>query len=217
MDAAEPPAMPGPCPPERNEKALPVLRAATAVFLRHGFSAATTDMIQRTARVSKATLYACFPTKEAMFAAVIERQCAAMADAMRAIHTDPGDIRRTLAEIGQAYLSFILSPDGLALYRVVTAEATRFPGLARRFYLAGPRVTATMVGERLVAASQAGEIDIRSIGTEAAAGLFVSLLRGEGQMECLTHPDARPSAAQIDHWVQLAVETFLRAFGTGAS
>lgn len=212
MDATEAPAMP--TSPEPGDKVRPVLEAATTVFLRDGFSAATTDRIQRAARVSKATLYACFPTKEAMFAAVIERQCATMAEAMRAIPSAPGDIRRTLTVTGQAYLGFVLSPDGLALYRVATAEAMRFPTLARHFYLAGPRVIIAGIGERLAAASQAGEIDIGSIGTEAAASLFISLLRGEGQMECLTHPDARPSAAQIDHWVALAVETFLRAFGT---
>jgi hypothetical protein len=39
------------------------------------------------------------------------------------------------------------------------------------------------------------------------------MLRGEGQMESLTHPQARPSAAQLDQWVALAVTTFLRAFG----
>src|SRR3546814_9810578 len=43
---------------ELNAKALTVLRAARTVFLTHGFSAATTDMIQREAGVSKSTVYA---------------------------------------------------------------------------------------------------------------------------------------------------------------
>lgn len=48
------------------------------VFLIHGFSGTTTDMIQKEAGVSKATMYGCFKNKEAMFAAVIERQCTNM-------------------------------------------------------------------------------------------------------------------------------------------
>lgn len=203
---------------ERNDKALSVLKAATTVFLAHGFSAATTDMIQREARISKATLYACFPNKEAMFAAVIERQCAIMAATIQAtLQAAPGNIARMLTDIGMSYLKFALSPTGMALYRVTIAEAPRFPELGRQFFLAGPRTVILMVAARLSEAAEAGEINVQSVGVEAAAALFISMVRGEGQMESLTHPDAPPSAAQMDHWVQLAVTAFLGAFGVPAS
>lgn len=38
------------------DKSVAILDAATTVFLTHGFSAATTDMIQREAGVSKKTM-----------------------------------------------------------------------------------------------------------------------------------------------------------------
>lgn len=205
------------CFTEYHDKSLSVLKAATSVFLKHGFSAATTDMIQREAKVSKATVYACFPNKEALFAAVIERECAAMAETVRTIRPAPGDIAKTLTDLGLSYLQIVLSPTGLALFRVVVADAPRFPQLARRFYLAGPKVIAAMVADRLTLAAQAGEINIQSIGVEVAAAHFVSLLRGEGQLECLIHPDAHPSAEQLDRWVRLAVITFLGAFGNRPS
>lgn len=200
-------------PPLRQDKVLNVLRAASTVFLTHGFSAATTDMIQRQAGVSKATLYACYPNKEALFAAVIEQECVSMSASVQAMPHTPGDIARTLSELGLAYLHIVLSPTGLALLRVVIAEASRFPALARRFYLVGPKAFVTLIAEKLQLASQRNEIDIHAVGVEAAATVFLSLLRGEGQMECLTHPDAPPSAAQMDRWVKLAVVTFLGAFG----
>ncbi|MDR0577879.1 MAG: TetR/AcrR family transcriptional regulator, partial [Candidatus Accumulibacter sp.] len=84
---------------ERNDKELAVLEAAISVFLAHGFSAATTDMIQREAGVSKATMYACFPNKEALFAAAIEHQCATMTAMIEAIRLSPGDIARTLTDL----------------------------------------------------------------------------------------------------------------------
>jgi hypothetical protein len=74
-----------------------------------------------------------------------------------------------------------------------------------------------MVAERLGEAAQSGEIDVQSVGIEAAAVLFLGMARAEGQLECLAHPDARPSAVQMDRWVQLAVTTFLRAFGVDAA
>src|SRR3546814_12224602 len=67
---------PTPSSNELNAKALTVLRAARNVFLTHGFSAATTDMIQREAGVSKSTVYAHYANKEALFTAVIEAECA---------------------------------------------------------------------------------------------------------------------------------------------
>ena len=60
-------------PPTMSKKDR-VAIAATDVFLTHGFSAATTDMIQQAAGVSKATVYASWSSKEALFSAVIEQQ-----------------------------------------------------------------------------------------------------------------------------------------------
>lgn len=207
--------MPATLAVEQNDKELAVLTAARKVFLEHGFSAATTDMIQRAAGVSKATMYACFPNKEALFVAVIEHQCASMTATYRAMHVSPGNITKTLTDLGMSCLDIVLSPDSLALNRVVMAEAPRFPELGRRFYLAGPKVVTAMVAERLREATEIGEINVQSIGVEAAATLFLSMIRAQAQMECLTHPDTRPSAAQKDYWAQIAVTTFLAAFGVG--
>jgi AcrR family transcriptional regulator len=202
-----------PSSPDPSGKKQRLLDAAAAVFLAHGYSAATTDMIQRQAGVSKATLYATVGGKEAMFAAVIERQCARMAASIQAIKPAPGDLARTLSELGHAYLTTVVSEVGLNLFRVVVAESSRFPDLSRRFYLAGPRVVTMVVVAHLEQAVQAGAVDVHTVGVEAAASQFVNLVRAEGQLECLMHPEARPSTEQMDRWVRMAVETFLARFG----
>lgn len=200
-----------------NDKAAQVLEAARAVFLAHGFSAATTDMIQSQAGVSKATVYAHYQGKEALFVAVIEAECATLAAHLRAIPCTDGigetTLESSLRSIGQAWLAHVLSPDGLALFRVVVADAPRFPALGRAYYLAASRIMNSVLAAPLARAARDGVIDITTVGLDAAAGLFVNLLRAEAQMQCLTHPDAMPSAVQKDQWVDLAVLTFLRAFG----
>src|SRR3546814_16376561 len=80
--------------------------------------------------------------------------------------------------------------------------------LARTFYLAGPQVMTAMVAEQLANAAASGEVDLGEIGRETAASLFNNLVRGEPQLQCLTHPDAAPSSAQIDQWANAAVVTF---------
>ncbi|MDR2613787.1 MAG: TetR/AcrR family transcriptional regulator [Candidatus Accumulibacter sp.] len=201
----------------KSEKDQAILQAAASVFLTHGFSATTTDMIQREAGVSKATMYARFPNKEALFMAVVERECATMFEAFQAIQATPGDIAGMLAEIGMSYLKFLLSPTALALFRVVSAEVLRFPDLGPRFYRAGPGVGTAVVARRLSEAARAGEIDVQWVGVDTAASLFLGMVRAEGHLECLTHPDARPSAVQMERWVQVAVSTFLRAFGVASA
>lgn len=199
-----------------QDKATLVLNAAASVFLTHGFSAATTDMIQREAGVSKKTLYTCFSGKEALFMAVIERQCASMARTIRAIQPAKGNLAKTMTDIGRAYLDIVLSEVGIALFRVVVAETPRFPQAGHRFYQSGPKVVISKIAQHLSDASRNGEIDIHDIGAESAASLFIAMVRTEGQLEGLLDPDSRPSGEQIDRWVRLAVDTFVGRFAVAS-
>ncbi|MBV7483951.1 TetR/AcrR family transcriptional regulator [Bordetella sp. BOR01] len=194
-------------------KARAVLAGARKVFLAQGFSAGSTDEIQREAGVSKSTVYAHYPTKEALFVAVVQAECEVFMDAVRSIPIRPGALPETLKALAVRYLEVVLSPAALALFRVTVADAPRFPQLARALYLAGPHVMTMRVAEHLAQAVEAGEIDLAEPGRDAAASLFVSMVRGEPHLEYLTHPEARPTQAQIEHWASLAVNTFLRAYG----
>jgi TetR/AcrR family transcriptional regulator, mexJK operon transcriptional repressor len=195
-----------------SDKARAVLAGARAIFLAHGFNAATTDMIQQAAAVSKSTVYAHYPNKEALFTAVVEAECEFFLKTARELTFSENHLADTLNAMAQAYLEIVLSPEGLALFRVIAAEAPRFPELGRRFYVAGPGAMNNIVAKALDVALLKGEIDLGGVGRDAAASLFVSMVRGESQMQCLAHPDSKPSAAQRDQWASDAVTTFLRAF-----
>lgn len=200
----------------QSDKASLVLAGARAVFLANGFSAATTDMIQQAAGVSKSTVYAHYPNKEALFIAVVEAECARFHKTIRE-HTFPEKrLAENLSAIAQTYLALLLSSDGLALYRAIVSEAPRFPELGRRFYLAGPGAMNNAVTKTLECAESKGEVDLGGIGRDSAASLFVNMVRGEAQMQCLTHPDSPASAAQRDRWAQDAVTAFVRAFQKNA-
>jgi TetR/AcrR family transcriptional repressor of mexJK operon len=195
-----------------SDKAAAVLAGARKIFLAHGFSASTTDMIQQAAAVSKSTVYSHYPNKEALFTAVIEAECEYNLSTIRKLKFSDNHLEWILGEMARAYLDNVLSPEALALYRVVVAEAPRFPELARRFYLAGPGAMNGIVAELLDGAMSKDELDFSSIGRDAAAALFVNMVRGEAQMQCVTHPNSQPSAAQRDRWAAEAVASFLRAF-----
>jgi TetR/AcrR family transcriptional regulator, mexJK operon transcriptional repressor len=193
-------------------KAYTVLRAARKIFLTHGFSGATTDMIQREAAVSKSTVYAHYANKEALFIAVVEAECRIFAETINAIRFSPGKLRETLIELAKAYLTILLSESGLSLHRIIVAEGPRFPALARMFYKAGPNVIIAMVTDLLARAEASQELSFGSIAQSEAARVFIHLVRSEPQFLSLIHPDYSPTHEQIDHWVFVAVETFMRAY-----
>jgi len=170
-------------------------------------------MIQREAAVSKSAVYAHYSTKEALFIAVVEAECRTFTDKMRGIEFRPGGIKEALKVLARTYLDILLSPSGLALARVVIAEAPRFPALAHTFYLVGPNVVVHIVSEYFQQAAASGEIDMSLVGYETASKLFLSLVRSEPQIQSLTHPDLQLTNEQIDGWVDSVVTTFLQAYG----
>lgn len=201
----------------RPSRAAAVLRAAREIFFEHGFAAATTDMIQRAAGVSKSTLYAHFPNKEGIFAAVITAECNASVLQVRSLRTPDASIDQRLMAVALAYLDIVLRPDGLALYRIVIAEAPRTPDLARCFYEAGPAAINHYLEELLAAASASGEISLEPVSVGKAAAMLSNMIRGEVHMRALTELHASPDADQRSQWAALAVSTFLRAYGKGRS
>ncbi|MGV8267909.1 TetR/AcrR family transcriptional regulator C-terminal domain-containing protein, partial [Pseudomonas aeruginosa] len=56
-----------------------------------------------------------------------------------------------------------------------------------------------------------GQLKLGDLPSSSAASLFTSLLRGEGQMQCLMHPHQSPTSLQVYRWVSQAVEFFLSA------
>src|SRR5947209_14647116 len=119
-------------------KAESILAAAKRAFLAAGFGAVSMDTIAREAGVSKATVYAHFGSKEELFGAVIERECERYFDRFSAGELDPRDVRASLTILGRRFLELILSPDAIALHRIIVGEVTRFPMLGEVFWRAGP-------------------------------------------------------------------------------
>ena len=111
-------------------KRAALVEAATRHFLEHGYAESSVNRIADDAGVSIKTLYRHFDNKDDLFAAVMKAVCEAnaapdpqTADAKRAA--------RSLAYIGREYLRHRLTDEQLALYRVVTRDAHRFPELGR--------------------------------------------------------------------------------------
>ena len=107
-----------------------ILDAAARVFLERGFVGATYDQIAEAAQAGKATLYARYPGKEALFSAVIRRKVDRTMHLAGELPAGLG-INERLRLTMLAILTNVLSAEVIALMRVVIAGTPQFPALGR--------------------------------------------------------------------------------------
>jgi AcrR family transcriptional regulator len=191
-------------------KAQTILSAAKRAFLAGGFGAVSMDAIAREAGVSKATVYAHFNSKEELFGAVIARECEQRFAGLSAGELDPGDVHASLTELGRRFLHLLLSPDALALHRIILGEVIRFPVLGEVFWRAGPERNLQQIQAFLEDAAAVGALRLPQ--PRLAAEQFVGLVRGEIQLRQLLRLEPEAGRQEVHAAVEAAVETFIRAF-----
>jgi AcrR family transcriptional regulator len=190
-------------------KKLAVLRAALRLFLEQGFGATSMDAIAREAGVSKATLYAHVKSKEELFAAIT----ATFAEQLLAAHTafeHESDIRAALLRFARDHVALLLSPEGIAMYRIVIAEAPRFPELGRAFYENGPAIRLSALVKYLQHADAAGTLKVDD--APLAAGEFAGMLGGIVHLRAMLGHADEITAAEQETLTAHAVDAFLRAY-----
>lgn len=105
-----------------------LLDAALQRFLACGFEGTSCEDIARAAGASKATLYARYANKEALFEAVVRRHVATLQTPVETIPALP--LQGRLRHVGQGILGHALQTDTLAMMRLVIATSNRTPLLA---------------------------------------------------------------------------------------
>jgi len=192
-------------------KAALVLGAARRAFLASGFGVVSMDAIAREAGVSKATVYAHFGSKEELFGAVVADVAEQRFGGFSALELDPEDVEASLETIARRFLDLVLSPEAVAVNRIIIGEVARFPALGNVFWQAGPERNRLQIEEFLRRAAKARSLAIDD--PRLAAEQFASLVRGEVHLRCLFGLDGPRTDDALTEIVTSAVATFLRAFG----
>jgi AcrR family transcriptional regulator len=166
------------------EKDRAIVLAAREHFLRDGFSGASMDGIAKSAGVSVKTIYAHFENKNELFSKVIIAACRnhllsedLPSDEMLAerLAWFREATQRGLLEAGKEYLRHLLSEEQLALYRVVTRDADRFPALGQQYQKNIARVRTGILIAYLTSIARKRSWTKRDAARDAA--LYEALLR----------------------------------------
>lgn len=183
-----------------------LLDVATAVFLECGFKRASMDEIARRGGASKQTLYARYPSKSALFEAIVQRKSGQIFEAIGPL-SDDAPLRDTLIHFGITLLNMILAPEARGLHRVIIAECVEFPELGELFWKLGPGRMHARLTEYLERQQAAGAIQCESCAraVESLIGLLVSPIILRTNLGLPTPHTRTPAqrAAWVAHTVDL--------------
>jgi hypothetical protein len=105
----------------------------------------------------------------------------------------------------------LLSESGLLIYRMVVAEAQKFPELTEAFYEAGPRRAMVRMTALIADQVRAGRLTVDD--PEFAAEQLFTLMQTRLVMKRRMGLLAQVSEVEIDRVVQEAVKLFMRGYG----
>jgi AcrR family transcriptional regulator len=202
--------------PRAHAKREQIRAAAQRLFLATGYERTTMDAIAAAARVSKQTLYRYYPAKEALFVDIL--RALTVGRFLRELPAlDADSVLLDRAELEAGLVAFlvgaseqVLSPEYVALLRVLIAEAPRFPEVA-------DQLRTTLIGqgsaalEHLLARAHRAGIVAQPPTEEVLLLLIAPLLAhllADGLISGAPIPP-RPSPESLAALVRL----FLRALG----
>lgn len=197
------------------EKRARILAGAAAVFSEDGYEGASMSRIAAGANVSKGTLYNHFESKAHLFAAYVETACERNLCQVFAASDQELDIAAALERIGRRMVEMMLSDLGLTIYRVVVAEARKFPELASAFYHAGPARAIGEMARWLAARTKEGTLAVDD--PEFAAEQFFCLCQTRLWLRYKLNLQQGPAEAGVAEVVSAATRMFLNTYGANGA
>lgn len=200
-------------PARTSPKPALILAAASHLFVERGFEAVSMDAIAAKAGVSKATLYAHFENKEALFLRILTDHVAefsrrfAIPERFDAARDDAEDV---LLRFGRSFaVAFRDDGEGFALMRMVISEMHRLPDAARVLHENGPVRTRNQLARLLATMTSAGALAITDF--EMAADQLTALLIGHDPMDRAVGLPP-PSPVFVEARIRSAVRLFARGY-----
>jgi AcrR family transcriptional regulator len=182
-----------------------ILDTATHLFLTQGYGATSIEAIAKAVGMSKRTFYHRFADKAELFSAVVHRLILRMRPAQEKNLFSGGTLEITLRQIAVVILNAALSPEALALHRMIISEALRFPELAAIMEKEGAR------REAISRIAQLFATHMKTEDTLFAAKQFLQMVIAVPQHRALALGSVM-TAPEISAWADKTVHFFLHGY-----
>lgn len=192
-----------------GEKRAAIIAAATSLFLERGYAETSLARIAEAAGVSTATLFKQFPTKAELFAAMVVESWQLSGTDLQAPAI--GDPAAGLEVLGNRCVELMSRDEMVALFRIVIAEAPRFPDLAEAQFTLGKAPFFNSVKGYLAAEHAAGALDCGD--PELAATQFLGMISNFAFWPRLLLVDWHPTTEDLHRTVAEAVRAIVARYG----
>lgn len=192
-----------------DRKRAAILQAAVTEFRRSGFESTSMDRIAEAAQVSKRTVYNHFPSKEDLFAAIVNQ----LADRCQSIGVFPFEpdqpLKSQLTRIGNSVIDVATSLEFQNLARVVLSRFLQVPELSREMLRTSKQYEARFA-EWIMAANDAEKLNVGN--PKRAVKQFLGLIHTFALWPPLMGGEPLPTEQEKREIVDSAVEIFLSHF-----
>ncbi|GAB6903074.1 TetR/AcrR family transcriptional regulator [Kineosporia succinea] len=193
-----------------EEKRSQILEAATALFLELGYDRTSLARIAERSGVSRATLFKQFPTKAALFDAMITTS---WSPADESAPPPAGDLSGGLTTIGVRYAELLGRRELADLFRIVIAELPRFPELAGAQFSHGKLPYFAAVRDYFLAEHAAGTARVDD--ADLAATQFLGMISNYLFWPRLLIPGWSVTPERVTEVVDEAVRTATARYAAG--
>jgi AcrR family transcriptional regulator len=196
---------------ERRRHAF--VAAARDAFFSHGYGGTSMSSIAAKVGGSKTTLWAYFPSKQDLFAAVVDDLVERHGQALDVPFDPDSEVFESLRQMGRALLRTLHSQPIIDLHRLTIGEATRCPELARLFHERAPARGKARVRHYIGEAMARGKL---RRGDPAEAGrLFVGMLQAGSVQLHLFGLTGSPGEDELERELEAALDAFMRCWASG--
>jgi AcrR family transcriptional regulator len=184
-----------------------IVDAAAELFFTLGYGATSVEAVARQARISKRTFYHRFENKAALFSAVVHRTINRLRPPPDVPLLRGANLEQNLRGLAKLILRAALSPQAIALHRMIVAESSRFPDLAAVVNRQGASEEAIrLIAGLLEREAQAGNLTLDNPIFAAQQFLHMVIALPQRRAIGLGMP---MTAAEADAWGHDVVNLFL--------
>lgn len=176
------------------------------MFLEQGYERTNVNELVRRTGGSMATLYRYYGGKAGLFAAMMEEVREELLTPITRLGSEQDAPEAFLAQLGDAFLRLALSAEGVGFFRVLVAEAYKFPELQEAVGRGFAQLTRYLSG---YLDAQVAQGVLHLLDTRRAAGQFFEMVKGQAQMLAVMGLAHGLSDDELRTQVDSAVSLFL--------
>jgi AcrR family transcriptional regulator len=184
-----------------------ILEAARHEFSHTGFAATGMESVARRSGVSTKTLYRLFPTKAAVFEAMMTERIEVFVSLVKLRACNGGDIEAALTDALTVCADLMLDGEVIALQRVIVGDSDKFPDIAETFFHKAITPTQMALANWLRVQQKRGTIVLDDADT--AAGMLLGMLALQPLRATMFGHQPPPTKEECAHRAATCAKLFL--------